>query len=132
MALEIIVIIVLILIIIVLSIILKKTLKSRAELEKQLDHVASRKQSLSTKYGRLTEQFAPFMESYPYNEHNFRFIGSPIDGVQFEDDKILFIEFKTADSALTKKQKNIKNIVEQGNVEFREFRIDEKKLDSSD
>ena len=71
----------------------------------------------------MTEQFLPFLESYPYNEQNFRFIGSPIDGVQFEGDKIIFIEFKAGESGLTARQKEIRDIINKGKIEFKEFRI---------
>jgi len=83
----------------------------------------SSKQSLSTKYGQATEKFMPFMESYPYDKNKFRFIGSPVDGVQFEDDEIVFIEFKTSSSGLTGKQRKIRELVENGKIKFREFRI---------
>jgi predicted Holliday junction resolvase-like endonuclease len=81
------------------------------------------KRSMSGKYGKMTEQFMPFLKGYPYNEQNFRFIGSPIDGVQFEDDKVVLVEFKTASSRLTEKQKKIKELVERKKVEFKEVRI---------
>ena len=97
--------------------------KQICELKEQLRDLLSKKHSLSSKYGKMTEQFLPFLESYPYDEQNFRFIGSPIDGVQFEDDKIIFIEFKVSDSKLTVKQKAIRDMINKGNVEFREFRI---------
>ena len=85
------------------------------------------KKSLSSKYGRMTEQFIPFLESYPYDEQNFRFLGSPIDGVQFEPDRVVLVEFKAAGSGLTRKQKEIQELVRKGRVEFREFRIGEGK-----
>ena len=84
-----------------------------------------RKKSLSSKYGKMTEQFLPFLDSYPYDEQSFRFLGSPIDGIQFEPDKVVLVEFKTAGSKLTKRQKEIKHLVETGKVEFQEFRIGE-------
>ncbi|MFC2143957.1 Holliday junction resolvase-like protein [Candidatus Aenigmatarchaeota archaeon] len=83
----------------------------------------SGKKSLSSKYGKMTEQFLPFLKEYPYNEQNFRFIGSPIDGVQFEDDKIVLVEFKTASSRLSEKQRRIKELVDKKKVEFKEVRI---------
>jgi len=97
--------------------------KRSIELELQLDDVLSKKQSLSTKYGRMTEQFMPFMQDYPYSPGGFRFIGSPIDGVQFEKDKIIFVEFKAGTHAMTNVQKEIKELVDKGKVEFKEFRI---------
>ncbi len=83
-----------------------------------------RRRSLSVKYGKSVEEFAPFMEKYKYNPSNFRFIGSPIDGVQFEDDKIIFMEFKSSSSKLSEKQKRIKELIKRGKVFFEEFRID--------
>lgn len=90
----------------------------------RLQDVSFRKSSLSSRYGKMAEQFMPFLKDYPYLPENFRFLGSPIDGVQFEDDKIIFVEFKTADSALSPKQKNIAELVWQKKVEFKEIRID--------
>lgn len=81
------------------------------------------KQSLSTKYGKMSEQFMPFLKDYPYNPQDFRFLGSPIDGVQFTENKVVFTEFKTSNAKLTEKQENIKRLVNQGKVEWMEFRI---------
>ena len=89
----------------------------------ELRSLKSSKQSLSTKYGRLTEQFMPFMKDYPYDSQQFRFIGSPIDGVQFEPDRVVFVEFKSGDSRLSARQKAIKDLVLNKKVEFREVRI---------
>jgi len=86
----------------------------------ELSQLKSSKQSLSTKYGRLTEQFMPFMKDYPYDPQQFRFLGTPVDGVQFEPDKIVFVEFKSADGKLTARQKAIKDLVLNKKVEFRE------------
>jgi predicted Holliday junction resolvase-like endonuclease len=88
-----------------------------------IDDLTSKKKSLSSKYGKMTEQFFPFLEKYPYEKNNFRFIGSPIDGIQFEDNKVIFVEFKTATSRMTTKQKKICDLVNSGKVEFREFKI---------
>ena len=117
------VIVFLLLVIIVLFILYRSNKKKVSGLGLELKDVKFRKQSLSTKYGKMTEQFMPFLESYPYNEQNFRFIGTPIDGVQFENDKIVFIEFKTGDSRLSLRQREIRDLVNKGKIEFREFRI---------
>jgi predicted Holliday junction resolvase-like endonuclease len=84
-----------------------------------------RKGSLSSKYGRLTEQFFPFLKDYPHDPQGFRFIGSPVDGVQFDDDRVVFVEFKAAGGKLTDKQKRIKELVEKGKVGFEERRVGE-------
>jgi len=71
----------------------------------------------------MTEQFMPFLKNYPYNPEKFRFIGSPIDGIQFEDDKIVLIEFKTAGASLSSDQRHIAEQIFQKRVEFKEIRI---------
>lgn len=81
----------------------------------------ARKRSLSSTYGKITEQFAPFMENYPFNWKKFRFIGSPIDGMQFGDDAIYFVEFKSAGGRLSEEQKRIKEMVEEKKVEWYVF-----------
>lgn len=90
---------------------------------KKIEKLTSEKQSLSTTYGKITEQFAPFMKNYPYHTQGFRFIGSPIDGIQFNDDQILFVEFKTNKSKLTNTQNKIKKLVSNGKIAWFEFKI---------
>jgi hypothetical protein len=63
------------------------------------------------------------MKYYPYNPDNFRFIGHPIDGIQFEENAILFVRLKKDNNSLTKEQEHIKNLLENGNVEWLEFTI---------
>ncbi|MEM0360173.1 MAG: Holliday junction resolvase-like protein [Candidatus Diapherotrites archaeon] len=92
-------------------------------LQAELDELASKKQSMSTRYGQLTEQWLPLMDSFPYDPKNFRFLGSPIDGIAFNEDKIVFCEFKFSSSTLTPKEKNIKRLVEEGKVEWKEFSV---------
>lgn len=72
----------------------------------------------------MSEQFMPFLKDYPYDPQNFRFLGSPVDGVQFCDDKIVFIEFKTNSSKLSERQKQVAQNVWQKKVEFEEHRIE--------
>jgi predicted Holliday junction resolvase-like endonuclease len=90
-------------------------------LSDQLEEERSRQRSLSTVYGRINEQWFPLMDRYPYDSQSFRFIGTPIDGIQFEEDKIVFCEFKTNQSALSPVQKEIKRLVEAGHVTWEEF-----------
>jgi len=90
---------------------------------KKLADLKFQKRSLSSKYGKMTEQFLPFLEEYPYDSQNFRFLGSPIDGVQFDDEKIVLIEFKTADSGLSSKQRKIRELVKKKRVSFEEIRL---------
>ena len=75
------------------------------------------------KYGKLTEQFVPFIEGLPFDSGQFRFIGNPIDGIAFCDDEIIFCEFKAGSSELSQKQKNIKRLVEGRKVRWIEHKI---------
>lgn len=94
-----------------------------SKLKERVRALESSKQSLSTVYGRITEQWAPFMAGYPYDPRQFRFLGSPVDGVQFEEDKIVFVEFKANGSKLTPRESRIRELIAQGRVEWLEFRL---------
>lgn len=87
----------------------------------KLNTVRFQKHSLSTKYGKITEQFLPFLDSYPYNPSSFRFLGTPIDGIQFEDDRVVFLEFKSGDSRLTTRQNQIKKLILDKKIYFEEI-----------
>ncbi len=110
--------------VLVLVVVVRRYNDRVADLRDEVAQLKTAKSSLSTTYGRITEQFAPFMESYPYESRNFRFLGSPIDGVQFEKDRIIFVEFKTNTSRLTADQQRYRDMVQQGRVEWLEFRLD--------
>ncbi len=79
--------------------------------------------STLTRHGQLAEQFMPFSRQFPGDPKNFRFLGSPVDGVSFEDDRVLIVEFKTGQSKLSERQKHIRNLVKAGKVEFKEVRL---------
>ena len=91
----------------------------------QLEDERSRQRSLSTVYGRISEQWFPLMDRFPYDSQSFRFIGTPIDGIQFEEDRIIFCEFKTNQSSLSPLQRHIKGLVESGHVYWEEFNFGE-------
>jgi len=93
------------------------------KLQKEVSELVSDKQSILTRHGKSVEQFIPFLKDYPYSKENFRFLGTPIDGMQFENEKVIFVEFKTGESKLSERQERIKKLVEQKKVEFKEFRM---------
>ena len=92
-------------------------------IEQRFSELKFSKSSQSVKYGKMTEQFIPFIKDFPFNSENFRFLGNPIDGVIFEEDKIIFAEFKTASSQLSQKQRRLKELVESKKVEWFEYKI---------
>jgi len=75
------------------------------------------------KKGQMAEQFLPLITSYPWDPQNFRFLGSPVDGVAFEQDKVIIVEFKTGKAQLNANQKHIRKLVSDGKVDFQEIRI---------
>ena len=88
------------------------------KLQENLTKTTSDKISLSTKYGQISEEFFPLEQSYPYNSKDFKFLGNPIDGIQFNEDKIILVEFKTNKSKLSTKQRHIRNLINNKQVEF--------------
>ena len=100
----------------------KKLGRMRAELE---DAKFSYK-SMYVKHGKSWEHFVPFMQEFEQvaNKDNFVFIGSPIDGIAFDDDAIKFIEIKTGSSQLSKNQKRVKQLVEGKKVSWHELRFE--------
>jgi predicted Holliday junction resolvase-like endonuclease len=98
---------------------IKKLFSLRATIER----LKFEKGSQSVKYGKMTEQFIPFMEKFPFNPEQFHFLGSPIDGILFDEDQIIFCEFKTGQSALNQRQRQIKQLVKEKAVKWFEFRV---------
>ena len=90
---------------------------------KRLTRQQSRMHKLSVRHGMIAEQFLPFSKHFPGDPKNFRFLGSPIDGIAFEDDKVIIVEFKTGKSRLSPAQRRIKGLVDQGRVSFQEIRV---------
>ena len=69
------------------------------------------------------EQLIPLSSEYPYDARKFRFLGSPVDGIQFADDAVVLVEFKSGRSGLTSEQKRIKKLVDNGKVRFETYRV---------
>ncbi len=96
-------------------------LKKLQSTEDRFRELSFSKQSQSVRYGKTTEQWIPFSSEFPFDSSDFRFIGSPIDGIAFEDSRIVFCEFKTASSQLSEKQKRIRELVKSKKVEWLEL-----------
>jgi len=74
----------------------------------------------------ISEQFAPFTEKFKklgWDPQEFKFLGRPVDGIQFQEDEIVIVEFKTGRSQLSDTQQRVKRLVEQGKVRFEEIRF---------
>ncbi len=102
--------------------------KAKAEREIRAD--ASKKSS-AVLSGKSAEVMAPFLNGFPFNPRDARFLGSPIDYVVFdglvEGDvrNIIFLELKTASAGLSQRQRLIREAVRAGRFQWLEGRIDE-------
>jgi hypothetical protein len=107
-----------------------KAYKAKRNVDKirqEYDKLLSQKKSSETRLGQISEHFAPMLAGFPYDTKETRFLGSPIDFVVFdiENDQIVFVEFKTGGSQLTKRQRAIRDIVSAGNVHFEVMRVNQ-------
>jgi predicted Holliday junction resolvase-like endonuclease len=100
----------------------------QATMKKQLEDInkiLSQKKSSEVRLGQIGEHFAPLLKDFPYDSKNARFLGSPIDFVVFDLDnnRIIFMEFKTGNSKETAKQRQVRDIIKAGNVTYEVMRV---------
>lgn len=93
--------------------------------KKKFKDLIRQKKSSEVRVGLIGEQIAPFLDAWPFDTKNFKFMGAPIDGISFEPDGVVLIEIKTGKAKLSTKQRQIKKQVKEGKVKFMEFRIEE-------
>jgi predicted Holliday junction resolvase-like endonuclease len=85
--------------------------------------------SQSVILGKVTEHLVPFQQSFPYNPKEARFIGSPIDlivfkGIETEENvEIHILEIKTGNSKLSKRQKLIRDAIDNHRVYWYELNV---------
>lgn len=87
------------------------------------------KRSASVSKGKIVEHFAPFMLPDILNPDEVIFIGSPIDLISFtdidskDDISIDFLEIKTGNSSLNKKQKLIREAIFSNRIYFKTVQL---------
>jgi predicted Holliday junction resolvase-like endonuclease len=80
--------------------------------------------------GQVSEHLLPFMPVFPYNPKDAKFIGSPIDLIVFdglqEDSvrRVIFLEVKIGASGLSPRQRQLRDVIRAGRVEWQELRPD--------
>lgn len=107
---------------------LEKTREEFIQLKSKYDSLVSSRKSNEVRLGAIAESLTPFLEGFNHDPKSLRSLGSPIDYVCFEEDGVTFIEVKSGESKLSKKQKHIKELVETGKVSFEIHRIDKNGL----
>jgi len=86
-------------------------------------------QSRAVTRGQVFEQFAAYFPSFEFNPKDAQFIGKPVDFIVFDglDDgelqRIVFVEIKTGDAALSTRERRIRDAIRRGRVEWRELRL---------
>ncbi len=100
----------------------------KAEAEGRIRGDAVRR-SAAVVSGKVSEHLAPYMDGFPYNPRDARFLGSPVDLVVFdgldEDElrEIVFLEIKAGDSSLSQRERRVRDAVTARRVAWREFRV---------
>lgn len=86
--------------------------------------------SARTLSGRTLEKLVPFLDNFPYDAHDIRWLGDPIDLVIFDGQssgnlrQIVLCEVKSGEGKLTKTQNKIKELVSKKRVKWEEFKIE--------
>lgn len=107
-----------------------KLLKDYSDLESKLieetegkKKVLSQKKSSEVRLGNIAETLAPFLDQFEFNPEHCTFLGKPIDYISFGTKGITFIEIKSGKSQLNKKQREIRDQVNNKSVFWKEVRI---------
>ena len=106
-----------------------KTEKDKTVLKQYFIEDAFKRSKNITK-GRIAGHLAPFLGNNCLKPSEVVFLGSPIDmvsftGIESKEDIVLdFIEVKTGNSSLNKKQKLIRNAINAGRVYYRVVNIE--------
>ncbi|MCY4011134.1 MAG: Holliday junction resolvase [Gammaproteobacteria bacterium] len=90
----------------------------------------SRQRAKSVNLGQAIEQFVPWMTDYPFNPRDSRFLGNPIDYIVFaglresdDVDEVVFVEVKSGRSQLTKRERSLRDAIEEGRVRHLTVRV---------
>ena len=102
---------------------LLKKQRSVATLSASYNKLLSQKKSSEINTGLIAEKLVPFLDNFKHDPKDATFCGNPIDYVIFGQDKVTIMEIKTGNARLTKKQKHIKSLVQNGDVVWEEIRI---------
>jgi len=82
--------------------------------------------------GKVAEQFVPFTDDFDYNPRDCRFLGSPVDFVVFEGlsegqlVRVVFIEVKSGKSSLSRRERQVRDVVDEGEVYWEEVSCGDK------
>jgi len=79
--------------------------------------------------GKIVEQILPVSKEFPFNPHDARWLGEPVDFIIFDGyseksiNNVIFCEVKTGSSKLSKVQDSLKRAIKNKKVKWMEVRI---------
>ena len=85
--------------------------------------------SQATISGQVYEQLLPVLPNFPFSPKDARFLGSPVDLVIFDGldagelQRIVFVEVKTGGSGLSRRERQLRDVIQAGRVSWQEMRI---------
>jgi predicted Holliday junction resolvase-like endonuclease len=115
--------IVAIVIIVIFIYALKKSEDKYTALAENYTKLLSSKKQSEIVTGLVAEKLVPFLKDFNHDPQNIQFLGQPIDYISFEKDKIVIIEVKSGNAKLTAKQRNVRDLIKEGKVEWEVYRI---------
>ena len=88
---------------------IKLTEQKYSESIQNYNKLLSQKKSSETKTGHIAEKLAPFLDNFPKHSKTADIVPlfAPIDYMIFDTDVIKFLEVKSGDAKLSKKQKYV-------------------------
>lgn len=86
------------------------------------------RQSHAVISGKVYEQLLPYLPEFPFSPKDVRFLGSPVDLVVFDGldrgvlERVVFVEVKTGQAGLTPRERQLRDAVRSGKVDWVEIR----------
>lgn len=87
------------------------------------------KKSTAVVKGKVAEQLVPFQPNFGFNPRDARFLGSPVDFLVFRGltegilDQVIFVEVKTGKSGLSRRERQLRDVIDAGEVYWEEIRL---------
>lgn len=107
----------------------EQKIKEWKEIEEEKIRRDAIERSARTLSGKTLEKLVPFLDTFPFDPHDIRWLGDPIDLVIFNGQsagdlkEIVLCEVKSGESKLSKIQNRIKELIEKRKVRWEEFKI---------
>ena len=102
--------------------------KNRLKKIREIGTTKSESGAQHVNIGKILERLAPTLGSFRFNHNDCRSLFDPIDYVIFDGlskngtiDKIFFVDIKTGNKKLERRQKEIKNLILNKKVSFRKY-----------